>query len=827
MPLPTRRPTGRIGRTAGSRAAGFLAGMLIIIATVPVAGAGASTPSGGSPADAAATQHPSIQYQQAVAHAGDKIPFAPGARVRVPFAPRTADRWTVDGTKPLSLPAGRLNGASIRSAQPPLAAPSSGDQVAPTAAPWSPIDTPTLDPSASVSTHLAAVVSPGGLRREVFGFLPYWELSSPTTVLDWEKLSTVAYFGVGAAANGDLQRTESDGSTSVGWSGWTSSKLTDVINAAHANGARVVLTVQSFAWTTTELGHQKALLGSPTARDNLARQIAAAVRDRGADGVNLDFEPIASTYADEFTALVQSIRGQLDAVAPGYQLTFDTMGWIGNYPIEAATAPGGADAIVIMGYDYKIASSGNAGSIAPTGGPTYDVAETLAAYVARVPASKLILGVPYYGRAWSTASSDLNATTVSSAKYGSSVAVVYDTAQQFAIDNGRQFDPVEGVAWTTYVRQNCTATYGCVDATRQLYFDDAQSLAAKYDLVNSYNLRGVGIWALGYDGTRPELYQVLKDKFITDTIPPAITGSAVSAPVFSPNGDARQDSSTVSVAVTGLVRYGWVVEPFADNVAGPPVVQGQVDGIAVAYTWDGRTQDGSVAPDGTYRITIWAGDASDNRASVQQMVMIDNTAPVLTSTASPLSISPNADRRRDTTALGMASSEPVTGRARVMDKNGVAVRTWKFSAVAAGNWTWDGTDAKGKTVADGAYMFRLDGVDPAGNGTVQQMPVLVDRTIGALTWATSSFTPKAHQTDRVSFTLARAATVSVSIYQATTLVRRIWVDRASAAGSFSWSWNGRNGHRELVAPGTYTASITATSSIGVSLLTRTVKVRAP
>ena len=118
--------------------------------------------------------------------------------------------------------------------------------------------------------------------------------------------------------------------------------------------------------------------------------------------------------------------------------------------------------------------------------------------------------------------------TVSPAQYGASVAVLYETALQFATDNGRQYDPVEGVAWTTYQRQNCTATYGCVTATRELYYDDAQSLAAKYDLINSYGIRGVGIWALGYDGSRPELYQVIKDKFITDTIPPAITSSAIS-----------------------------------------------------------------------------------------------------------------------------------------------------------------------------------------------------------------------------------------------------------------------------------------------------------
>jgi spore germination protein YaaH/flagellar hook assembly protein FlgD len=827
--LIPRRPTDRSRRVAGPRAAGVLAGLLLVLATAPVAGVGAAVPAGADPtADATGAVHPSIQYEEALAHANDTIPFTAGARVSVPFAPRSADRWTIDGKGPQTLPAGRLTGKSILDAG---AGPGTQTDPARTVAPAlpsGPVDAPTLDPSASIATHLAAVVDPGGLRREVFGFLPYWEIADPSTTLDWEKLSTIAYFGVGAAANGDLQRQESDGSTSLGWSGWTSSNLTSVINAAHANGARVVLTVQSFGWTSSQLAHQKALLGNDAARANLARQIAAAVRDRGADGVNLDFEPIAATYGDEFTSLVQSIRAELDAIAPGYQLTFDTMGWIGNYPIEAATAPGGADAVVIMGYDYRTGSSGTAGSVSPLGGPAFDLGDTLASYVSRIPASKVILGVPYYGRAWSTSSSALNASTVSAAQYGASVAVLYGTALDFSTQYGRQYDPVEGAAWTTYQRQNCTATYGCVTATRQLYYDDAESLASKYDLINSYDIRGVGIWALGYDGSRPELYQVLKDKFITDTIPPAITGSTVTPPDFSPNGDGHLDSSTVSVAVTGLVRYGWVVEPYFDSIAGTPIVEGTQDGTAaVAYTWDGRGQDGSPAPDGTYRITVWAADASDNRSSAQQMVTIDTQAPVLASTAAPLSISPNDDRRSDTTTLGMTSSEAVTGRARIMDTNGVAVRTWKFGAGSAGTWTWDGKDAAGKTAADGAYTFRLDGVDPAGNGTVLQTPVLVDRTIASLRWATSSFRPSARQADRLSFKLIRPATVTVAIYQGTTLVRRFWTDKASAGGTFTWSWNGRNGHRELVARGTYTASITATSAIGVSRLTRTVTVRAP
>jgi hypothetical protein len=196
-------------------------------------------------------------------------------------------------------------------------------------------------PSLTTALTTEEPIDATAVRREVFGFLPYWELNSSSTRLDFRKLSTIAYFGVGANADGTLQKRNADGSLTVGWSGWTSSRMTNLITTAHRQRTRVVLTVQSFAWTSGQLSRQKQLLGSATARARLARQIAAAVRDRGADGVNLDFEPLASGYADEFTALVRRVRTELTNVAGGYQLTFDTTGFIGNYPIEAATARGG------------------------------------------------------------------------------------------------------------------------------------------------------------------------------------------------------------------------------------------------------------------------------------------------------------------------------------------------------------------------------------------------------------------------------------------------------------------------------------------------------
>jgi spore germination protein YaaH/flagellar hook assembly protein FlgD len=829
----TRRPIAahQLMTRTRSRLAALAGGVLLVAVTAPLTGAGAAVAGDAT----TAAIRPSIQYEEALAHADDEIAFVPGARVSVPFTPRPEDEWTVGGLEPQPLPAGRLSGQVIRTSVPgaqPNVAPGSSKRPAPETlpglgSPTTPPDSPILDPAAAVTADLAAAVDPGGLRREVFGFLPYWELTDASTILDWEKLSTIAYFGVGAAANGDLELSDKDGATTVGWSGWTSSKMTEIIQTAHANSTRVVLTIQSFAWNSSGVTRQKALLGSDIARANLARQIAAAVRDRGADGVNLDFEPIVSTYADGFTLLVGAIRAELDAIAPGYQLTFDTMGYIGNYPVEAATAPGGADAVVIMGYDYRNGSAGNAGSVAPIGGPVYDIADTLAAYTSRLPAAKVILGVPYYGRAWSTATPTLNAPTISAAKYGSSVAVLYETALDFATTHGRQYDPVEGVAWTTYERENCTATYGCVTAWRELYFDDAESLAAKYDLVNQYGIRGAAIWALGYDGRRPELYALIKDKFITDTVPPEITATALSAVAFSPNGDGRAETTTMSLTASGLIRYGWRVEPFFDGVASAPILEGSAVGTAAAFTWDARGADGAGVADGPYQLTIWTADASDNRAAVSTIVTVDRQLPALASGATPVTISPNGDRRFDTTSMTMTSNEPVTGRARVLDRAGLTVRTWKFAGLTEGAWAWDGTDASGATVKDGIYSFRLDGVDAAGNGTVQLLPVLVDRTIRNITWAQKSFKPGADQKDRLSLELARAATVSVSIYRGKTLVRRVWVDKAMERGTWTWAWNGRNGHRELVEPGVYTASVTTTTAIGVSHLTRAVSVKAP
>ena len=442
-----------------------------------------------------------------------------------------------------------------------------------------------------------APAASSNVRRQVFGFLPYWELADPSTSLDYSLLSTVAYFSVGIDPDGNLLKRDPGGTLTTGWSGWTSSAMTRVINAAHARGTRVVLTLTLFGWTPANLASEGSFLGDPAARQRAARQAAAAVRDRGADGINLDIEPLAAGHESDFVSFIHELRVALNSVARGYQLTFDTLGRIGNYPIEDALAAG-ADALFIMGYDYRTASASQAGSIAPLSGPVYDVTDTLLAYLARVPASKVILGVPWYGRAWSTVSSAINADTHGGTKFGPSVSVPYGDTLPLVAKYGRHWDAREQVPWFAYERPNCTSRYGCVTSWRQVYYENSTSLGLKYDLVNRYGIRGAGIWALGYEGTHRELYQELFNKFVRDTTPPEAGIRLLPAEQhdegFVVDWVARDDlhkvsSFDVQVSVDGGAWQSWLT----GTRAGAEVWFGR-DGHAYAFRVRGHDAAGNV-----------------------------------------------------------------------------------------------------------------------------------------------------------------------------------------------------------------------------------------
>ncbi len=471
--IPSRRPSiAKLG--------------LIVVAL----SASVAFPSAVAAADPTEPLGPSIMYQEAMAHAHDTSTAQPGGPVTVPFRPRPSDTDTVGGSLPVPLPAAAASG---------VAAPSAAERAA--------------APNGAVNV----------LRREVLGFLPRWELGTVTP--NYATLSTIAYFGLGVNVNLTNQNDPAIGTLAKSgddWDHWNSADMTKVINDAHAAGTRVVFAVNVFAWDDPGRAYQAQLLAYDPNRLKLAQSIAAEVARRGVDGVNLDFEPIASGQMANFTTFVRELRVALDAVHSGYEMTFCANGSAGSYDLGGLLAPGGADAVFVMAYDLRGGSPATAGSIDPMGGTiTYTLPHIVNYFLTHgAPASSVILGLPFYGAAWSVGTTSppvLNAKPADIPTYGAPVQPYYATAASLAAQDptdpklcrpgfpfpcvtGEQYDPVEQTAWVGYWMIVDEGTKFQKQANwREAYYDNPRSIGAKCDAIDGWNLRGVGIWAIGYD----------------------------------------------------------------------------------------------------------------------------------------------------------------------------------------------------------------------------------------------------------------------------------------------------------------------------------------
>ena len=380
---------------------------------------------------------------------------------------------------------------------------------------------------------------PNGLAKEVLGFLPYWDLDAAVTSrLRLDLLSTVAYFSIGVASNGALVKTTGSGAITQGWAGWTSAAMTDLLNAAHRRGVRVVPTITLQAWDY-DYGPMTTLLNSATNRARLVSQVVSMVRDRRADGVNIDFEPVPTSLRTQFTALTAEINAGLQNAGVGGYVTVDTMAgaaaWSTGYDVAALSTA--ADAVMVMAYDFSYAGSAHAGGVAPYESPyIYAAADAMRDHLARVDPARMIWGVPYYGRAWNTATDGVTSAVRNPA---SSVSVAYyrsdstgANARTLAQTNGRRWDATGQVPYTVY-----RASDG--SGWRQLYYDDATSIGLKYDMILRNDVAGTGIWALGMDTGTNDLWDVIEGRLLqglgrvagTDRY---ATAAAVSASAYGP-----------------------------------------------------------------------------------------------------------------------------------------------------------------------------------------------------------------------------------------------------------------------------------------------------
>jgi hypothetical protein len=164
--------------------------------------------------------------------------------------------------------------------------------------------------------------------------------------------------------------------------------------------------------------------------------------------------------------------------------------WNGSYDYDELQAA--SDGLFIMAYDYSW-SGGNPGPVAPLEGQDFGVIDlkwTLEDYRDSGALDEdLILGLPLYGRGWSTTGTSLPGTST-----GSSWSEVFTDAVDLGIAHGRN------------VHAEAATVYTFPTSKKQVFWDDAATLADKIAWAKDEGLGGVGFWALTYDDTDATLW---------------------------------------------------------------------------------------------------------------------------------------------------------------------------------------------------------------------------------------------------------------------------------------------------------------------------------
>ncbi len=326
-------------------------------------------------------------------------------------------------------------------------------------------------------------------KKEIFGFFPYWMIPKASEI-DISLLSTISIFGLEVDGRGNIVKVNTSNEVDPGWQMWMDPELDQFIKRAKNKDIKISLTFKSFNNDNIE-----TLVNSDDAQKTFISNALYLFSSKNLNGINLDFEYLGTpteNVRDGFTRLVTNLNAELKRQYPKSVLTIDTYATEGNIKrlIDLKMLEEHVDAYVVMGYDFHTIK-GIPGPISPMGGEI-NLIGSIQGYLEKVKPEKIILAVPYYGYDWP--------------EDGRSDGKILPYSTIIAESRKHTINWSE-ISQTPY--------YSYVDKgdKRIVHFDNVRSLGIKFDYVNDKNLKGIGIWALGYDGYNSDLQRLIIDKF--------------------------------------------------------------------------------------------------------------------------------------------------------------------------------------------------------------------------------------------------------------------------------------------------------------------------
>lgn len=254
----------------------------------------------------------------------------------------------------------------------------------------------------------------------------------------------------------------------------------DYVAYAHQVGKKVWAVFQNTAYPggAPDGENTDNILSYTSKRETLVNEVIAKVLEYGIDGINLDFEMITEEGADNY---IQFVR-ELSVACRNNGITFSIDNYVPLYTrhYDRGEQARFADYLVIMGYDEYGSFSENAGPVASVPFVKQGIEDTLE--LIGGDSSKVINGIPFYSAVWNDKESYPYDSSVSMptakgylSKYPDETIITWN--DELGYNYGYYTSPLNGV-------------------TYHIWLEDDESIAAKLEVMEQYNLAGVALWKL-------------------------------------------------------------------------------------------------------------------------------------------------------------------------------------------------------------------------------------------------------------------------------------------------------------------------------------------
>jgi Predicted glycosyl hydrolase len=240
-----------------------------------------------------------------------------------------------------------------------------------------------------------------------------------------------------------------------------------------------------------------AILSNEAVQDHLLNQVLQIMAEKGYQGLDFDFEYLGAENREPYVRFLMKARQILRSR---------------GYFISAALAPkfkAEQRGVLYEGHDYQAIGQvvdfiffmtyewGWSGGRPMAVSPLPQMRNVMQYAISVVPKEKIMMGIPLYGYDWTL-------PYVQGGKFAKSISPQRATDLALRYGASIKYDLASQAPWFRYTDEQ--------GKLHEVWFEDARSIQAKFDLVKNLGIRGFYYWVLG--NNFPQNWLLIQDNFV-------------------------------------------------------------------------------------------------------------------------------------------------------------------------------------------------------------------------------------------------------------------------------------------------------------------------